>query len=78
MKKYRDISGKSGVTAWDAGADFIRVRFHGPEIYTYNYIKPGEEVVERMKELAVQGRGLSTYISQHVRNNYFDKTESPE
>ena len=27
-------------------------------------------LVERMKELALSGRGLSTFISRHVKNRY--------
>lgn len=71
MEKYRNLSGRSGVESFQIGMDFIRVRFSGdPTIYVYDYEKPGSDDVEQMKILAIGGRGLSTYISQHVRSQY--------
>jgi hypothetical protein len=36
----------------------------------YDHSRPGPEHVARMQELARGGRGLSTYISQHVQKAY--------
>ena len=74
MRKYKNISRDSGVTAFEIGNDYIKIKFRGPEIYTYNYIKPGKPRVEVMKTLALEGRGLSTFISQEVRDDYFSKS----
>lgn len=73
MQRYGNLSGDSGVTEYDIGTDFIRVRFHGATVYVYDYTVPGPHHVERMKTLARKGRGLGTYISQHVRRNYARK-----
>lgn len=73
MEPYGSLEGKAGVTAFSIGDDFIKVRFHDAAIYVYDNSKPGAAHVERMKELARAGRGLSTYISQHVRQNYARK-----
>lgn len=73
MERYRNINGGSGVLAYETGKDFIKICFRGDEIYLYNYAKPGKEHVEEMKALAEKGIGLSTYISQNVRENYFQK-----
>jgi hypothetical protein len=72
MKPYRNLSGTSGVTAYEVGPDFIRVRFREtPDVvYLYDYESPGAAHVERMKALAEEGRGLSGYISQQVRERY--------
>lgn len=70
MIPYGNLSGHSGVTHYDPGPDFIRVRFRKGDIYRYTYARPGREHVERMKTLAGEGRGLSTYISQYVRDAY--------
>lgn len=63
-------TGDSGVVSYDLGADSITLQFKNSAVYLYNYEKPGKEHVERMKQLAIAGSGLSTYVSQHVKNAY--------
>jgi hypothetical protein len=75
MAPYRNLSGDSGVTHYEAGPDFIVIRFRKGDRYLYNHEKPGREAVETMKRLAVAGRGLSTFISQHVREDYAEKLD---
>jgi hypothetical protein len=72
MKRYANLSGASGVASFDEGPDFIKVLFgeHDDVVYVYDHVVPGATHVARMKALAVEGRGLSTYISQHVRDQY--------
>lgn len=73
MERYLNLNGDSGVTYYDTGPDFIRVQFQDSTIYVYDHIRPGKHHVDRMKELAMSGRGLGTYISQHVRKAYARK-----
>lgn len=73
MTRYRNLSGNSGVLAYKIGEDYIIVEFQEGGTYLYNYKRPGKNKVERMKELAIAGRGLSTYISRHVKDNYASK-----
>ena len=73
MERYLNLSGGSGVTDYELGADFIRVRFRGGVTYRYGRVRPGQHHVDRMKAYAVAGRGLGTYISQNVRNLYESK-----
>jgi histidine triad (HIT) family protein len=70
VQQYENVSGDSGVERYGIGSDFIRVQFRGGGTYLYDYAATGAEHVERMKALAVTGRGLGTYISQHVRKDY--------
>lgn len=70
MKKYRNSSGRSGVLAFEAGADHIIIKFTSGDTYLYSYKIPGKVHVEKMKELANKGEGLATYINQHVRERY--------
>lgn len=70
MITYQNISGISGVDAYDIGDDYIKILFRGGELYLYSYDTPGREHVERMKELAAKGEGLSTYIAQHIKDEY--------
>ena len=75
-ERYRNLSGDSGVTYYATGPDFIAVQFHDPNVYIYDDTSPGRAHVEKMKALASAGRGLSGYISQHVREAFARKQES--
>jgi hypothetical protein len=70
VKKYKNLSRRSGVLAYEIGPQSIKVMFEGGLVYTYSYKKAGKEKVEQLKKLADTGRGLSTYISQHVKDLY--------
>lgn len=74
MKPYKNLEGHSGVIAYAIGEDFIAVKFTEGHVYLYNYEKPGRSAVEKMKQLALAGRGLSTYISREVREKFASKT----
>jgi hypothetical protein len=69
-KRYRNLSGDSGVTRYAVGADYVAVEFGGPAVYIYDSTEPGREHVDRMRELALAGRGLGAYISIHVKKRY--------
>jgi hypothetical protein len=49
MQSYKNLSGNSGVLAYESGNDYIKVKFHDGSIYLYNYIRPGMQDVEIMK-----------------------------
>ena len=73
MHYYPDDGHNTGVTAYSFGDDSITVLFKEGWYYLYDNDKPGKHHVEQMKVLAGQGNGLSTYISQHVREDYKKK-----
>lgn len=75
MNPYRNLSGKSGVAAYECGDGFIRVRFIHDGIYEYTDARPGRVHVANMQQLAEAGRGLATYISRFVRDNYARKLD---
>jgi hypothetical protein len=77
MRRYADRSGESGVVAYEIRDDGILVRFRDGPVYLYNAEKPGPAHVAEMQARAQAGRGLSTYISQHVGDNYAEKWPSP-
>lgn len=60
--------------AYEIGEDYIKVKFRSGGVYLYNYSAPGRDNVERMKELATAGKGLSTFISRYVREDYAAKS----
>lgn len=73
MTPYRNLSGDSGVVAYELRAAAIVVRFRNGDAYLYSHRKPGRADVETMKRLAVAGRGLSGYIASEVRDRYEEK-----
>jgi len=71
MKRYLDLSGDSGVVAYELRPDAIKVKFRGSDrVYVYSHASAGATHVARMKRLAEAGKGLSTYISRHVHDRY--------
>lgn len=70
MQPYRDISGDSGVAAYEIGNGSITVQFSRGGTYLYDSSAPGAAHVAEMQRLAQAGDGLNTYINQHVRKNY--------
>jgi hypothetical protein len=65
MQRYRNLSGDSGVDAYEIGDDFVKVRFKPGVVYWYTEEGIGPRHVAMLKRLALRGRGLGTYISQH-------------
>ncbi|MBB4758172.1 hypothetical protein GGR74_003690 [Xanthomonas arboricola] len=73
MQCYGNRQGHSGVVAYAVADDAIAVRFRSGETYVYTAASAGADVVATMQRLAKAGRGLSTYISQSVRDAYAGK-----
>jgi hypothetical protein len=73
MKKYLNKEGHSGVTGYDVSPGGISVEFNHEAVYLYTNKSAGKKVIDTMKELAVAGRGLSTYISQYVKDKFEKK-----
>ena len=67
MNRYKNSGGNSGVYAYEIGEDYIEVWFNGGgKSYAYSYRKAGRQHVENMKELAINGQGLNSYIIKNV------------
>jgi hypothetical protein len=73
MRPYENLSGKSGVTAYQIGDTFIIVEFRDGSTYAYTNSTTGISNIEIMKRLALKGSGLSTFISRHVKDKYAEK-----
>lgn len=67
MRRYRNLSGDSGVVAYRTGPDFLLVQFVGGEVYEYLAAEAGTGHIVTMQALAAAGRGLSKYIARHQR-----------
>ncbi len=73
MTRYLNLSGESNVWGYEIGTAYIRVRFNDGSIYLYTYESAGKFHIENMKQLAVAGQGLNSYINRHVKYSYASK-----
>ena len=78
MTPYKNLSQKSGVTAYEISDEGIRVQFVSGDVYYYSYTTPGSTHVEEMKRRATEGLGLATYISQNVRDKFESKEKNDD
>src|SRR5258708_4443652 len=75
MESYRDHSGSAGIAAYEIREEAIVLRFKEGGTYLYDWHKPGWQHVEAMKLRAKAGRGLTSYVNQHVRENYAERLD---
>lgn len=76
MQNYQSTVSESGVVAYEIGRGSIVVKFIGGEKYLYTDRSAGAKNIAQMQALAQAGRGLSTFISQHVHDRYARKLKS--
>ena len=76
MQRYGNQSRESGVVAYDIDAGRIVVQFRNGDRYLYTEDSAGAANIATMQALARSGRGLSTFISQHVHDRYARKLNS--
>jgi hypothetical protein len=76
MERYEAQGRETGVVAYETGRGSITVKFAGGEKYLYTDKSAGAKNIALMQKLARDGRGLSTFISQHVHDRYARKLKS--
>lgn len=69
-RSYAGRAGDTGVRAYVTGDSWMAIEFVDGRRYLYDAMRPGLGHVRNMIRLARQGVGLTTYINQHVRDNY--------
>jgi hypothetical protein len=73
-RPYANSDGDSGIANYEITGSAIIIEFvDAKSRYVYDHTKPGPEHVKAMMTLAKQGRGLATYINQHVGSSYARK-----
>lgn len=73
MFRYKNLSGKSDVARYAIAKDSITVRFTCHSVYRYSNQSAGQENIGKMKELALAGKGLGTFIAANVKERYSRK-----
>lgn len=67
METYANRSGQSGVRSFDVLPDGIVIEFRSGDRYLYSIPECGGEKVKQLIHFAREGKGLATYINQHIR-----------
>jgi len=71
---YKFDNPNAGVQNYESVEGGIILEFGDSDFrYLYNSAKPGADHVAEMIRLARSGQGLTTYVNQHVRDNYAAK-----
>lgn len=70
LHRYASPGAHTGVSAYARLADAIVVEFRDGSLYLYNHDCPGRHHVDRMKALADDGAGLSSYISRRIGKRF--------
>ena len=73
MQRYKNLSGNSGVVAYELCEGGIVVQFVDGWKYEYTRRSAGAETIASMHRLAISGRGLSGFISTSAREKYSRK-----
>lgn len=74
MQNYKNLGGDSNVAAFEMGINSIKVKFKDGSVYLYNTGSAGFSRIEEMKKIALEGRGLNSYINRYVRKGYASKS----
>ncbi|HAH32538.1 MAG TPA: hypothetical protein DCL44_09530 [Elusimicrobia bacterium] len=73
MKRYKNLSGNSAVTAYEIGKDSVKVRFTTNSVFIYSNQSAGPGNISQMKNLALAGKGLSTFMDAKVKKLFARK-----
>ena len=72
MTPYLNLKRNSNIVAYEILEDAIIVEFKSGKFryYRYDYMSPGINAVEEMKQLDLQGYGLNAYINKKAKTSY--------
>ena len=78
FRRYGNHGNRAGIEAFALLARGIAIRFGDGSVLLYDRDCPGQQHVEKMKELARAGGGLGTYLSRHVGRRYASRLDSAD
>jgi hypothetical protein len=70
MEPYKNSGNLSWISAFEIGDDYIKIQFIDGVIHLYTNSSAGGKHIQKMKELAIAGKGLHSYIDKHVKKMY--------
>jgi hypothetical protein len=68
--RYKNLSGKSTVSRYEALRDSINIEFTDGTAYRYTNQTAEPANISKMKELAVAGNGLGTFIKATIKDRF--------
>lgn len=69
-RKYKNAGGKSTIKKYELQHDAINLQFADGSSYRYTNQATGKENIAKMRELALAGKGLDTFVKNTVKDNY--------
>ena len=73
MERYNNGGRSTGAVAYEIVDDGIKVQFQDATVYLYTNEATGADNVAKMKKLAAEGRGLTSFINREVKKRYAKK-----
>ena len=73
MERYNNGGRSTGAVAYQIVNDGIEVKFQDDSVYLYTKEATGADNVEKMRKLAAEGRGLTSFINREVKKRYAKK-----
>ena len=67
MREYGKPNGKSGITAYEIGKDYMDIQFRNGKVYRYKKDNVGDLNFLNMVTAALIGCGLNSFINKFVR-----------
>lgn len=75
MSLYMNRGGNSNITEYELYDGGIRVSFQDRSCYLYTISSAGVSNIQEMHRLAVDGRGLNSFINRYVSKKYESKSK---
>lgn len=71
--RYKNLSGASRVARYEILKDMLTIRFTDSSVYNYSNQSAGPANIEKMKVLALAGKGLGTFIDANLKDRFMRK-----
>lgn len=72
-KRYKNLGGKSKVVRYEIVKDGMTIYFTDCSVYRYTNQSADPGNIKKMKELAVAGKGLGTFIEKNLADRFLRK-----
>lgn len=73
MTQYKNLGGKSTVARYEILKDSMTIRFTDHTVYIYTNQTADPVNIAKMKELAIAGKGLGTFIDANLKDRFLRK-----
>jgi len=73
LTQYKNLGGKSTVARYEILKDSMTIRFTDHTVYIYTNQTADPVNIAKMKELAIAGKGLGTFIDANLKDRFLRK-----